>query len=378
MDILENKHIPVLDGIRAFAVLLVCFVHFFGVDENYLYNSNVIIGSILFKISQIGLKGVELFFLLSGFLITNILIESKNSSKYFSTFYIRRFLRISPLYYFVLTICFIVLPQITKVDLAANNVIEKQVWLWTYTSNLSSFFGNLGWYGGTNFPGFSHFWSLCVEEHFYVFWPFLIYFSSEKWLPRFMWSIVLISVFSVLFVYFSNNMIPIFGWTTIRCMGVLSLGGLIAYYKKYPFLYKKIVNISNKTVLPFGLLFLVVSFIPRRYESQEILVYFSAVIFFSELIVVSIEGNRFTNLIFNHKPLFFIGKISYGIYVYHGIFMFVFVKYFVYLKYYISNGIVGTLMYTIICTIISIFIAWISWNIIEKPILILKKYFTYA
>jgi peptidoglycan/LPS O-acetylase OafA/YrhL len=376
MDRLQNKHIPVLDGIRAFAILLVCLAHFFAVDENYLYNSNAILGSVIFKISRIGLRGVELFFLLSGFLITNILLESKKSSRYFTTFYARRFLRIFPLYYFVLTICFIILPQITSLDLNANRVIQNQVWLWTYTSNLPSLSASF-WNGGSNFPGFGHFWSLCVEEHFYVFWPFLIYFSNEKWLPRLMWSVVLISVFSILFVYLSNNMFPILSWTTIRCMGVLSLGGLIAYYKKNTIIYEKIITVSNKTIIPFGILFLIVSFIPRRYELQEILVYFTAVIFFSELIIVSFEGNRFASMIFNHKPLFFIGKISYGIYVYHGIFMHIFVKYQGCIKFYISNGVIGTIIYTLICTTVSVFIAWVSWIIIEQPILKLKKHFNY-
>lgn len=223
-----SKHIPILDGIRAYAVLMVCMLHFFQVDEAGLYEANHFLGMFMFKFSQFGLRGVELFFLLSGFLITGILLGSKKSPNYFTTFYARRFLRIFPLYYFVLAVSFLVLPHVLPIDAAGQDVIQKQSWLWTYTSNLSGFWGQGNWDASLNFPSFGHFWSLSVEEHFYIFWPLLIYFASEKWLPRIMWAIVAISAFSTLFVFFEGDLIPILRWSTIRCVGVLSLGGLIA------------------------------------------------------------------------------------------------------------------------------------------------------
>jgi len=374
----NSKHIPILDGIRAFAVILVCIVHFFQVDEAGLYLSNKYLGAFLFKTSQIGLRGVELFFLLSGFLITGILLDSKKSSKYFSTFYSRRFLRIFPLYYFVLTFSFLVLPHIIGIDIPGKELMQKQTWLWTYTSNLSGFFGHVGWDNSLNFPSFGHFWSLCVEEHFYIFWPLLVFFSNEKWLPRIMWSIVAISVFSVLFVYFSNDLIPILKWTTIRCAGVLSLGGLVAFYRKNTQKYQQIISISKRLVLPVGILFFLVNFIPRKFEILDVVTFFLSVLFFLFLIVIALEGNKTTKHLFNHKALFFIGKISYGIYVYHGMLRPYF-KEFIYtnLHSYISNGILASIFYTIVCTGISIFIAWLNWILIESPILKLKKYFNY-
>ena len=157
------KHIPILDGIRAYAVLLVCLVHFFQVDEAGLYEANKYLGILLFKVSQLGLRGVELFFILSGFLITGILMETKKSPRYFTTFYARRFLRIFPLYYFVLFVAFYIVPNFIAVDEAGQQVISKQVWLWTYTSNISWLWGQGGWDASLNFPHFGHFWSLCVE-----------------------------------------------------------------------------------------------------------------------------------------------------------------------------------------------------------------------
>jgi len=373
-----SKHIPVLDGVRAYAVLLVCLVHFFQVDETGLYEANKYLGIFLFKFSQIGLRGVELFFLLSGFLITGILIESKNSPKYFTTFYARRFIRIFPLYYFVLAVSFFVLPNLLPIDKAGVEVIDNQFWLWAYISNLSHFFSFEAWDASLNFPSFGHFWSLSVEEHFYVFWPLLISFANKKWLPRIMWFIVGVSAFSVLFVYFTNDLIPILKWSTIRCAGVLSLGGIIAYYSKDRVIFEKFIALSRKMILPFGILFIIVNYIPRQYIFHEVLTFFLSVFFFFCLIILTISHNRLSNRVFNHKYLFFIGKISYGIYIYHGMLRPYFKEYiYENLHIYVQNGIIASTLYTIICTAISILIAWISWQLIEQPILKLKKYFKY-
>nr|WP_315164766.1 acyltransferase [uncultured Flavobacterium sp.] len=373
------KHIPVLDGIRAYAVLMICFVHFFQVDEVSLYEGNKYLGVLFFKISQIGLKGVELFFILSGFLITGILMNSKASPNFFKTFYLRRFIRIFPLYYFVLTISFLVLPNLINVDDAGRDVIKQQGWLWTYLSNFSGFLTHTSsWDASINFPSFGHFWSLCVEEHFYVFWPFLIYFSNDKWLPRLMWSFVGLSIFSVLFVYIFDDFIPILKWSTIQYSGVLSLGGLISYYRNIPIRYNQIIAISKKLILPSGILFLLVNFIPRQYEIHNVLTFYTSIFFFSFFLVLSLEGGNTTRGLFDHKFLYFIGKISYGIYVYHFLLKPYF-KTYIYetIKIYIHNGIVSSFIYTVMATLISILIAWLSWQFFEKPILKLKRYFSY-
>ena len=80
MSKIISKHIPVLDGIRAYAILMVCLVHFFQVDETGLYSSHKYLGVFLYKLSQLGLKGVELFFMLSGFLISGIVPKKAKST----------------------------------------------------------------------------------------------------------------------------------------------------------------------------------------------------------------------------------------------------------------------------------------------------------
>jgi peptidoglycan/LPS O-acetylase OafA/YrhL len=378
MNKVISKHIPIIDGMRAYAVLMVCQLHFFLIDESSLYKFNKFIGVILFKFSDFGHRGVDFFFIVSGFLITGILLDSKNSDKYFSAFYGRRFLRIFPLYYFVLGVSFLIVPHLIKVDSAANAVIKNQAWLWTYTSNFSRVVGFKAWDSGLTFPWFGHFWTLCVEEHFYIFWPLLVYYAGRKWLPRFMWIIVALSSSAVLFDFFTGNSIPIFQWATIPYAGVLSVGGLIAWYKKNPEKYEQLIYLSRRYILPATAILILIIFIPRQYRVYDILSFFSSIIFFSLLLVVAINKNKITDALFNHKVLYFIGKISYGIYVYHELLKPFFIVY-VYknLQKVMPDGIILLFTFTIISTAISIFIAWVSWIALESPILKLKKHFNY-
>ena len=120
------------------------------------------------------------------------------------------------------------------------------------------------------------------------------------------------------------------------------------------------------------------NFIPRRYDILHVVTYFTSIIAFLLVLIVALNNNKITNKCFNRKWLYFIGKISYGIYVYHGMLRPYF-KSYLYDNFItkIDNGIIATILYTILATGISILIAWGSWELIEKPILRLKKYFKY-
>jgi peptidoglycan/LPS O-acetylase OafA/YrhL len=119
----------------------------------------------------VGQTGVDLFFVLSGFLITRILLASKHSSHYFQAFYARRVLRIFPLYFAFLALYFFLLPPLLGAPVPPA---ATQLWSWFYLENVPQTFISLHSSG----PG--HFWSLAVEEHFYLIWPFLVYALSRR------------------------------------------------------------------------------------------------------------------------------------------------------------------------------------------------------
>jgi peptidoglycan/LPS O-acetylase OafA/YrhL len=149
----HRQHYPALDGLRGVAILLVVFLHNFGFMNYFFF----------------GWLGVDLFFVLSGFLITEILLRTVGKPGFLKNFYARRVLRIFPLFYLTLVICLLLLPSIKSLNLQANYYTDNQLWLWTYLQN---------WLYVIKEPYgdklLLHTWSLAVEEQFYLLWPLLI------------------------------------------------------------------------------------------------------------------------------------------------------------------------------------------------------------
>jgi peptidoglycan/LPS O-acetylase OafA/YrhL len=147
----EKNHIPALDGIRGVAVLMVMLFHICP----GLFRAEDSLFKVVRRMAYIGQLGVDLFFVLSGFLITGILLRSKGSVGYFRNFYIRRILRIFPLYYgFLLVFFFLIPPPYGTAGVPATG----QAWYWFFGQNIASTFTQTG----TGGPG--HFWSLAVED----------------------------------------------------------------------------------------------------------------------------------------------------------------------------------------------------------------------
>ena len=156
------SRLPCLDGIRAVAAMMVMVFHFVGHHGE---------PRAIVQASVIGQTGVDLFFVLSGFLITRILLASRQSEHYFRSFYARRTLRIFPLYFGFLAIYFFLLPLLFGEPIPPA---PTQLWSWFYLENVPQTFVSLR----TSGPG--HFWSLAVEEHFYLIWPLLVFSLSRR------------------------------------------------------------------------------------------------------------------------------------------------------------------------------------------------------
>ena len=169
------KHILALDGLRGMAILGVILFH-----AAVEYAPSTLSGKALGAVFNVGWGGVDLFFVLSGFLITGILLETRGTAGFFRNFYARRTLRIFPLYYGVLFVIFVVLPHYRPFDTPGLQTIARnQGWFWTYLTNFGfivhgSVFGNSDWLL------LNHFWSLAVEEQFYLVWPLLVYLLSGR------------------------------------------------------------------------------------------------------------------------------------------------------------------------------------------------------
>jgi len=158
----ESARYPSLDGVRGLAILLV-LLH--NTDEMTGHDS--MLGRVVDVLMDRGWIGVQLFFVLSGFLITGALLDSRAAPNYYRAFFGRRTLRIFPLYYSVLLTLLVLAPLLTGFDPDPHARASDKLWLWLYVSNWAQPLGH-------HVNGFAHFWSLAVEEQFYLLWPFVV------------------------------------------------------------------------------------------------------------------------------------------------------------------------------------------------------------
>jgi len=157
--------IPALDGVRGLAALMVLFCHFWFWD---VWKSHW-----WYEVVHSGWLGVDLFFVLSGFLITGILLDSKGKARYFAGFYRRRVLRIFPLYYFAILLSLFSILLIDRRPDMAFNGYDSLAWYFTFLPNVATALKG-DWPYQTYWVGLAHLWSLAVEEQFYLLWPLVV------------------------------------------------------------------------------------------------------------------------------------------------------------------------------------------------------------
>ncbi len=303
---IDLKYYYNLDGIRGIAALMVVVFHFFN-DKNSAYLSNLVTYQ---KATEFGQHGVSLFFVLSGFVITRILIKTRKEAGYFSNFYKKRALRIFPLYYLFLFVIYFFFPLVSE---AKTPELKLQVPYYFYLQNLTEIL-NIKSSG----PG--HFWSLAVEEHFYLLWPLAIYLIHPKNIGKFI-GICFLLIF-VLKYFMLNNGLTINYFTFTRVDQIM-LGAYLAvleyndFFKKKGAL-KKMVLIGL-SVIPIGALSYIFS--THFYYLKEMTKYSILGLFFFSLIgsLVIMDKNNMVNRILSAKILQYLGRISYGIYVWHAL-----------------------------------------------------------
>ena len=161
----RKPNVQQVDYIRAIASLAVAIFHLGGVAPPVL---------------NYGWLGVEMFFVLSGFLITGILLNTKKTSNYFKNFYMRRTLRIFPLYFGYLLLYQASFRHLNLPgEVEYEKIASELPWMWLYASNLL-----ISIKGNFITASLNHFWSLAVEEQFYLFWPAVIYFCPAQYLKK--------------------------------------------------------------------------------------------------------------------------------------------------------------------------------------------------
>ena len=400
-----------LDGLRAIAIILVFFHHV----KDHIPAVNHAVGYFREYVWQ-GWIGVDLFFVLSGFLITGILIDSRDARNYFSGFYTRRVLRICPLYYTVL-IGFIVASQIlTKIHAQQAPLIASLVPLpedrWVYLCYLTNWTGlwKAQWDGAVHMI-LTHFWSLAIEEQFYFVWPFIVWAVRPRAIP---WIAGIVAALSAIirFAWVAHTGIQLvipplsveIQLATICRLDALFIGGLCAYFFRSPECMQRIQKwLPGIASLGIGSFFLVFSGLLFFPERAGLLIYGPSPVVshsledairlfllcggftllalgFGALVLLAAATetrNTWMQKLLKAPVLAPIGKYSYGIYVFH-IPILVLANIYLFPQLRARSAAEGALTecaYIVVLAAASFSIAAISYELFEKKILRFKRYF---
>lgn len=367
----EHARLPALDGLRGFAALFVVMLHL-----TMQVTPTTVPALAVKNLFSLGWTGVDLFFVLSGFLITGLLVGAKGSTNYFRVFYARRMLRILPLYYVALVVLF---GMPILFNLPRNLVVpfRDQAWFWFYLQNYH-------WLGD-KFAGWTgHLWSLAIEEQFYLVWPLVILFTSRK---QALWVCLGLLAVSVGYRFYAVNLVShldTYFVTQARLDG-LSIGSAIALLTGEPGWLARLRRYAPATAVVAALMFAVTfavtgAHIPGTFRELIPLRFLSVALVYGAVLVIALAGtsSRFARVL-RSRFLRFYGRYSYALYVIHVPAMSA-VAHFGIIPVNLSLGgsdFVGEILYIIVVTSIVTLLAWLSWHVLEKHFLKLKRHFVY-
>jgi len=365
-SIAARAHIPALDGLRGIAILLVIphNADIFSDSASWLWP--------IALIAHAGWIGVQLFFVLSGFLITRNLLDTRRDANYLRSFYVRRALRIFPLYFLTLFVGLIVLPHVVQFSPEALASHRHQMWLWTFLSNWAQPFG-------AAVVGFSHFWSLAVEEQFYLVWPFVVLFAAGT---RLFWVSVVVAVaaFVSRVVLMQAGAVPDMLYMFTNCrMDALALGAAGAALSLTPaFMQWLAGNIRALYLSIFGVLVAAALFSHSYsvYDSRTLIVGQTLLAGAFAVLIVSVGSiparsfGHFLRRMFETGWLQTVGRYSFAMYVFH---MPILVAYGDSLHSALSfAGSATPLLYALSAIVLSFLAGLVSYHLLEKHFLRLK------
>ena len=312
----KSKYLPSIDSLRALAVLAVIIYH---VDVNYLPG---------------GFLGVDLFFVLSGYLISSLIIKEyrKTGSLNLYNFYIRRARRLLPAVYFMITVGLVVMVLFNEVLLRKSHL--DAIFGYIYSSNWWYIFHKLDYFDsfGAQSP-FKHLWSLAIEEQFYMIFPLLFLLVNRKKKSKdgtyklnknFLYvvlGLILVSLIAHILLFDINNISRIYFGTDTRAFSLLvGVVGAILYPMER--LHAKVTPQQNMIYSVVSLVSIATLITVMIYTSEyNTLLYRGGFLLVAilGLIVIISSGKQHTLMsrLLSFKPVVFIGKISYSLYLWH-------------------------------------------------------------
>ncbi|QMU29081.1 acyltransferase family protein [Adhaeribacter radiodurans] len=350
------KYIKQLDSLRALAIFTVIIVHWFPKD------------SFWYRLSEL-INAPTIFFTLSGFLITNILLKERKKAEILETnkltliknFLIKRGLRLFPAYFLVLGIYYF-FPLITK------DIIDFKYFV-TFTTNIYI-------YKIQQWPALAHLWSMSVEEQFYLVWPWIILFTSRKYLLPIIVTSIIVGL-NAQYILSKNDFSSVL---TLYCLDALAMGALLSWFVvMYPQRLKQAYKISVwLAIASFSLIICYNTFHFFHLVNVQFLV--SILTIWTILFFIQRKEDKpyLLRFLLDNKILMALGKISYGLYLYHFL-----IPYYTYPWFHKLNVLLhfpdfivnNTYMWIAENFLLLLVVALASYKFIEMPFLQLKKYF---
>ena len=363
----SSAHLPALDGVRAIAILMVIVYHALNGLPAATAPQNVFL-----NVVEQGWVGVDLFFVLSGFLITGILMDGRSPVHVLRRFYARRVLRIVPVYVAFLLFSMWIAPILgTMHPEEVAQLRDSQLWYWTYSFNLMV---ALHTWQATSFP-LAHLWSLSVEEQFYLLWPLAALLMSPLTLRRAaVGCIVAAELFRLAFILGGAGGQVNFVLLPCR-MDSLAAGAFLACAYRDPALWPRVLGARRWLAVAAVVPLVAIALYRHKFSSQaplEQLFGFPAIIALASVLVATAIGGVAW---LSTGAMRFVAKISYGMYIWHLVIMRMIVHvqrvpdpaspqlWWVFYVVRASGTVCGAIL-----------LALISWHVIEQPFLRLKRF----
>lgn len=371
---MTTQRVIALDGLRGLAILLV-LGHNFDPESH----GSELLARLLTYPLDVGWAGVQLFFVLSGYLITSGLLAGQASPHFYRSFFIRRTLRIFPLYFVTLFLLLVVLPWFVSLPPDMAHEKQHQIWLWLYLSNWTAPLG----LGGEGLP---HFWSLAVEEQFYILWPFIVHRRRPA---EVFWISIGVIVASLLARTGSllAGLDPkiVYSWTIYR-MDALAVGSLLAALLAMPEMKARLGGRFGRGALIAAFIGAAMGTVatrgfPRLTFSTQTVGYTLLAVVFGLLVLAAVLARDNDNVwwlrALRSRSLGAFGKYSYGMYVIHkplhdlvGVPT---------LQRLVGSGRLGlaaSALYIIGATVVTLVAAIVSYHLLERHFLALKERFS--
>lgn len=385
--LVRGEHVPALDGLRGVAILSVMLFHLITACG---YGSDAWVTRKIIGLAVSLWSGVDLFFVLSGFLITGILLRARDQPSYFKNFYMRRALRIFPLYYAALVVMFLILPHFRIFDTpGVRRVYDAQGWLWAYSENIAILVHNEDFFDPDPL-WVGHFWSLSVEEHFYLVWPMVVYFCRPRTLV--IVSLALIAATPLIrgvMLLYHLDMAMIFTQTFSRT-DELAVGGLVAVMARR-FSYPELARYARWAVTG-SIAYVIVAMAIQRgpfwwgHWTALGLGFTALAVGAAGLVIFALspQGNPLSRFL-EARPLLLLGKYSYGAYVLHVPLQPLLMRLVPPAEIgalasglgHAGSRVVGLLGFASLGLALTLIGAMLSFHLYEQPFLRLKRFFDY-